>query len=414
MLAPKNPQFSRGTFLGIMAAWHFPNSLFRVANDYYPLSTIFTVPDVDEMDKGVVILFENSSDIIDREMVNINERSLMEMEIQTGMNNFNARHSVDPSKLDLEALTRDLTSLTSCIGNTEIICKHELRCFETLTQLCQKLAPKMDGGSSSLQAQMEERIKLLSQRTHSMLDLTTSHEKRIGAQIQTIYSLLSQRDNKQNIAIAEASRNIAENTFNDSYEMRRIAMHARRDSIDMRVIAAVTLIFLPGTFTATLFSTTFFNFSSAPNPKVVSHWVWLYWVVTVSLTLVVLGAWVFVSRVLNERGQNSISGQLPAPENADASSGSYQTCSASQPDPMDLSTDGEHPHICQPNRRSHDEHWGFTARGQQYRCTVAPAPCLETLRKRTELKTHLSNVSSTIRSEDEILRQYVEKGVGPY
>ncbi|KAJ2898784.1 hypothetical protein MKZ38_003654 [Zalerion maritima] len=39
---------------------------------------------------------------------------------------------------------------------------------------------------------------------------------------------------------------------------------AQRDSNNMRIIAAITLLFLPGTFTAALFSTPFFDFS-APN-----------------------------------------------------------------------------------------------------------------------------------------------------
>ena len=43
--------------------------------------------------------------------------------------------------------------------------------------------------------------------------------------------------------IAEASRKIAD-------ESRKVAMWTRRDSTDMRIITAITLIFLPGTFTA--------------------------------------------------------------------------------------------------------------------------------------------------------------------
>jgi heme/copper-type cytochrome/quinol oxidase subunit 2 len=60
----------------------------------------------------------------------------------------------------------------------------------------------------------------------------------------------------------------------------------------MRIIAAVTLIFLPGTFTATLFSTSFFSFQTPDKPRVVSHWIWLYATVTVGLTMLVIGAWV--------------------------------------------------------------------------------------------------------------------------
>jgi hypothetical protein len=48
----------------------------------------------------------------------------------------------------------------------------------------------------------------------------------------------------------------------------------------------------------TLFSTSFFNFNAGINP-VMSWWFWLYWVVTVSLTLFVLAAWLYITHQEN-------------------------------------------------------------------------------------------------------------------
>jgi hypothetical protein len=59
----------------------------------------------------------------------------------------------------------------------------------------------------------------------------------------------------------------------------------------MRVITAITLVFLPGTFIATLFSTSFWNFDPRGTGPLVSRWVWLYFVTTFALTLIVLGVW---------------------------------------------------------------------------------------------------------------------------
>ena len=106
--------------------------------------------------------------------------------------------------------------------------------------------------------------------------------------------------------IAEESRRIAD-------ESKKVANLTRRDSTDMRVIAAVTLIFLPGTFTAvslldrlaspevvdsfqTFFSTTFFDFLG-PGVRYSSLGLGLYWAVTIALTLVVLVGWIKVSRI---------------------------------------------------------------------------------------------------------------------
>lgn len=65
----------------------------------------------------------------------------------------------------------------------------------------------------------------------------------------------------------------------------------------MRIIAWVTLLFLPGTFTATFFSSTFFDFlPDDNNPQIVSWWVWLYCLVTVLITGLVLLGWYHFSR----------------------------------------------------------------------------------------------------------------------
>jgi hypothetical protein len=59
----------------------------------------------------------------------------------------------------------------------------------------------------------------------------------------------------------------------------------------MRLITAITLIFLPGTFVATFFSTSFWDFSPDNNGTKISAWVWLYFLITISLTMLVLGVW---------------------------------------------------------------------------------------------------------------------------
>ncbi|OCK84853.1 hypothetical protein K432DRAFT_90907 [Lepidopterella palustris CBS 459.81] len=118
-----------------------------------------------------------------------------------------------------------------------------------------------------------------------------------------IYSLMAQNDNAFNIQTAEASLRVAEASQRDSKATKTIAEDSKlvalatsRDSAAMRTIAAVTILFLPATFTATLFSTTFFNFQAPKHERVVSSWVWLYWLVTVLLTIVIHSTRYFTSR----------------------------------------------------------------------------------------------------------------------
>jgi flagellar basal body-associated protein FliL len=81
----------------------------------------------------------------------------------------------------------------------------------------------------------------------------------------------------------------------------------------MRVIAAITIFFLPATFTATFFSTTFFSFNEGLDGRVYSRWLWLYFVVTLVLTaIVVVGTWLLwkgKEKEISHRSQKPISGE---------------------------------------------------------------------------------------------------------
>ncbi|KAF2117456.1 hypothetical protein BDV96DRAFT_572128 [Lophiotrema nucula] len=88
-------------------------------------------------------------------------------------------------------------------------------------------------------------------------------QQNIQTGVQLVYALLAQKDNELN----------------------------HRYGADMRVIAAVTLAFLPGTFMATLFSASFWDFNPNNARPRVSKWVWVYWITTFGLTAVVMILW---------------------------------------------------------------------------------------------------------------------------
>ncbi|KUJ07848.1 uncharacterized protein LY89DRAFT_691534 [Mollisia scopiformis] len=71
-----------------------------------------------------------------------------------------------------------------------------------------------------------------------------------------------------------------------------IATAAGQDSSQMRSIALVTMVFLPGTFFATLFSMTFFNWNASGDGSiVVSSYLWIYFLVTGVFTVATLLIW---------------------------------------------------------------------------------------------------------------------------
>lgn len=72
-----------------------------------------------------------------------------------------------------------------------------------------------------------------------------------------MYSLVSQRDNEISYITAVASQRIAEATLEDAVVMKQlaedsktIAVRTGRDGVDMRITALVSMMTLPGTFTA--------------------------------------------------------------------------------------------------------------------------------------------------------------------
>ncbi|KAF2177163.1 hypothetical protein K469DRAFT_380510 [Zopfia rhizophila CBS 207.26] len=81
-----------------------------------------------------------------------------------------------------------------------------------------------------------------------------------------------------------------------------IALATNRDSRHMRSIALVTMIFLPGTFFASMFSMTFFNWSNDPGTSVVSSYLWIYVLMTVLCTALTLGLWYYIV-ILRPKGR---------------------------------------------------------------------------------------------------------------
>ncbi|KZM26397.1 hypothetical protein ST47_g2476 [Ascochyta rabiei] len=81
----------------------------------------------------------------------------------------------------------------------------------------------------------------------------------------------------------------------------KIAEQTQRDSASMITIAAVTMLFLPGTFICAILSTTFFDFGEQ-GLRVSRQW-WVLLAATVPLTIVVFGVWVGWQRMRRQSQQ---------------------------------------------------------------------------------------------------------------
>ncbi|KAJ3534302.1 hypothetical protein NMY22_g6984 [Coprinellus aureogranulatus] len=95
---------------------------------------------------------------------------------------------------------------------------------------------------------------------------------------------LMQIDSSTSLSIASSSKKIAEET--------------KKDGRSMKIIAVVTMVFLPASLIAGIIDTPFFTTGDeALSTLKVSPQFWIFWVVSVPLTILVFLAWLFMPRM---------------------------------------------------------------------------------------------------------------------
>ncbi|KAI0015305.1 hypothetical protein F4780DRAFT_90017 [Xylariomycetidae sp. FL0641] len=127
-----------------------------------------------------------------------------------------------------------------------------------------------DGTTSKIQSRLAE-ISIELKRKIENCD-TLLHGMTLATQIEGNYN----------------AKREAEARFNASFD---IAAASKSDSSQMRSIAFLGMIFLPGTFLATFLSTPFFNLIPDQSSQVVSPWAGLFLGVTIALTAITIWAW---------------------------------------------------------------------------------------------------------------------------
>lgn len=115
--------------------------------------------------------------------------------------------------------------------------------------------------------------------------------------VQGLFNLIAQRDQNQNIRIA-----------NDT---QILARESKRDSTAMKAIAFVTMIFLPGTFLSSVFSMDLFTWNAPHDSDVVNGRIWIYWATVIPLTIVVVAFFLLWERYMMRLYQKSLK---PPPE----------------------------------------------------------------------------------------------------
>jgi hypothetical protein len=104
---------------------------------------------------------------------------------------------------------------------------------------------------------------------------------RANNQRTVLFNLVMSQDARTGIEVAQDSRTLA--------------IASKLDSSSMKTLAAVSVVFLPGTFVDSFFAMPLFDFNSSSMS--VSGLFWIYWIVTIPLTATTILIWyLWISR----------------------------------------------------------------------------------------------------------------------
>lgn len=123
----------------------------------------------------------------------------------------------------------------------------------------------------------------------------TTLRDRLTLQTNLLFNIVAQKDSMLNLR--------------DSRINQMIAQSAKQDSISVTTFTFITALFLPGTFIATLFSMTMFDWQSADGSdgasslsnSYVSDKFWLFWAIAVPLTIITMTGWLLWFKYANAK-----------------------------------------------------------------------------------------------------------------
>ncbi|CEI39357.1 hypothetical protein FVEN_g10380 [Fusarium venenatum] len=203
--------------------------------------------------------------------------------------------------IDIDGLSRDLVE---CHGNVmwkrpqayEALVKEMEKAMETFRFVWITLCPDAEKQSEAERKHRKE-VEKLHRSMVSRLDFYKVKLKglenyihitleRLKVQREALYNIMSQREARLNLEIAG--------------EQRRIAHASKRDSTAMKTLSLMGALFLPGTYLASVFSMTFFDFAADADP-VISVELWVYFAITIPVTAIIVFCWMFIDKRRQEQ-----------------------------------------------------------------------------------------------------------------
>ncbi|KAI2472047.1 hypothetical protein F4781DRAFT_385108 [Annulohypoxylon bovei var. microspora] len=213
------------------------------------------------------------------------------------------------SDFDVDGINRDLVECHSQVlwkrpqAYQEII-KEVKGAMDNFMKYVPEHAPEEDKHSKALRAlhdSMVGRLDFYRVKLTGMEHYIHTTLERLHIQRQALYNIMAQKESKLNLEIAS--------------QQRRVAHATKRDGTAMKTLSLLGAVFLPGTFMASVFSMTFFDFNVGPSDDgsggsssdsssdgaTVSKKLWVYFAVTIPLTIIILLFWYYLDRKREKR-----------------------------------------------------------------------------------------------------------------
>ncbi|KAF6822054.1 hypothetical protein CPLU01_12234 [Colletotrichum plurivorum] len=224
---------------------------------------------------------------------------------------FDGYHS-EKFGIDLDSINRDLVECQAqVLWKSPVAFISIIRSMEDAARLFMETVPeeRKSPNMRRFQKRMISRLHLYGAKWAGIETFANTTMQRLEIQrsaegMSKLYNIIAQKDSKVNLQMAS--------------DQKMLAHLSRQDSEAMKGISILGAIFLPGTFLASIFSTTFFDFNDAPDmASVVSPRFWIFWAVTVPFTLIVVGLYFYWERrraASNEQGEANLYQDIQALE----------------------------------------------------------------------------------------------------
>tara|TARA_R110002003_G_scaffold59_9_gene5291 strand:+ start:3889 stop:5529 length:1641 start_codon:yes stop_codon:yes gene_type:complete len=214
----------------------------------------------------------------DSNLVKLHASDLLRVENSTNFDSLKGRS--ESREVDFAKMTQSLNRIISRLAFHEMRIHANSVFVDDITAQLEKILPPTGFRHDRfglMSKTLQERLVHLRTEQRALLLEITCNQKIAQSQLEIVYNLVAQRDNKDNLAMATTQTDIANTT--------------KEDSFAMRTIAVMSIFFLPGTFVSSFFSMDMFDWQAPEGASVLSSRFWIYWAVTIPLTLTVFSIW---------------------------------------------------------------------------------------------------------------------------